>query len=312
MALRIKSITFDCADPYRLAQFWSKLTGFVADNGNAPEDPEGLLLPPDGSLALLFVAVPEPKQNKNRVHLDLMPLECRRDDEVARVLSIGARVVDDQRRPDGAGWVVLADPEGNEFCIERSTGERAPSAEQLGRALAAVGELIAKVRPDQWSAPTPCTDWTVRQLVNHLIGMNRVFIALLADEPPPPRRGPDYVEDDPGGSYRETAIALQTAFAHPGALERSYSGPLGTASGADRLQIRLYDLLAHGWDLSQAIGHSAELPDDLVEQSLAFVHTQLTDQAREGRFGPAQLVPENTPAIQRLVAFLGRPTDTDR
>jgi len=77
----------------------------------------------------VIFAVPEPKQVKNRVHLDLVPLECRRGDEVDGLLGIGARMVDDQRRPDGAGWVVLADPEGNEFRIEGSDGKRA-----LGRA----------------------------------------------------------------------------------------------------------------------------------------------------------------------------------
>ena len=122
MAVRIKSITFDCTDPYRLAQFWSQLTGFTEDpgNGNAPDDPEALLLSPDGRLALLFIAVSEPKQVKNRVHLDLVPLDRRRDEVVDWLVGLGARVVDDHRRPDGAGWVVLADPEGNEFCVERA------------------------------------------------------------------------------------------------------------------------------------------------------------------------------------------------
>ncbi len=87
MAVRIKSITFDCADPYRLAQFWSQLTGFVEDpdNGNGPEDPQALLLSPVGLLALLFIAMPEPRQVKTRVHLDLVPLECRRDEELAEL-----------------------------------------------------------------------------------------------------------------------------------------------------------------------------------------------------------------------------------
>jgi Glyoxalase-like domain len=76
-------------------------------------------------------------------------LGCRRDEEMERLLGIGARVVEDQRRADGSGWVVLAGPEGNEFCIERSDVERGPSVEQLGRALEAVGELIAKVGPEQ-------------------------------------------------------------------------------------------------------------------------------------------------------------------
>ena len=59
------------------------------------------------------------------MHFDLVPAEGTRDAEAARLISIGATVVDDLRRPDGSGWVVLADPEGNEFCILRSEAERA-------------------------------------------------------------------------------------------------------------------------------------------------------------------------------------------
>jgi len=196
--------------------------------------------------------------------------------------------------------------------IKSSDAGRAPLAGQLGRASDAVAGLISNIRADQWSAPTPCPDWTVRQLVNHLIGMNRVFAALLAGQPPPPRPPADHVEDDPVGAYRDSAAALQAASGRPGVLEGTYHGPLGTATGAERLQIRLYDLLAHGWDLAQATEQPADLPDDLAEQSLAFARTQLTDQARPGRFGPAQIVAEQAPAIERLVAFLGRPVSTGR
>jgi uncharacterized protein (TIGR03086 family) len=297
-----------------LAQFWRQLTGFSEDpdNGNAPDDPEALLLSPDGSLALLFIAVPEPKHVKNRVHLDLVPLTGRRDEEVGQLLRIGARMVADQRRPDGGGWVVLSDPEGNEFCVTRSDTERVPLVEQLGRAFDAVAGLISNIRAEQWSAPTPCTDWTVRQLVNHLIGMNRVFAALLARQPPPPRPSADHIEEDLVGAYRDSAAVLQAAFGRPGVLERAYPGPLGTATGAERLKIRLYDLLAHGWDLAQATEQPADLPDDIAAQSLAFARTQLTGQARPGRFGPAQSVAEQAPAIERLAAFLGRPVSTGR
>src|SRR5919107_1368366 len=126
MAVRIRNITIDCSNPYRLAAFWSQVTGFAEhpDNGNAPDDPEALLLAPDGSLGLLFITVPEPKRGKNRVHLDVVPLEGLRDEEVDRLLAIGATLVEDQRRSDGTGWAVLADPEGNEFCVERSDAER--------------------------------------------------------------------------------------------------------------------------------------------------------------------------------------------
>jgi uncharacterized protein (TIGR03086 family) len=249
--------------------------------------------------------VPEPKQSKNRLHLDLVPLDRRREDEVDRLVGIGARVVADRRRPDGTGWVVLADPEGNEFCIEGSDAERVPLVEQLGQALAAVSDLIADVRADQWSEPTPCTDWTVRRLVEHLIGMNKVFAALLAEQPPPPRdvRG---FGDDPVGAYQASAAALLAAFGRPGILERIYQGPLGAATGEQRLQIRLYDLLAHAWDLGHAIGQPVELPDEFAERSLAFVRTQVSEDARPGRFAAAQPIAEDAPALDRLAAFLGR------
>jgi hypothetical protein len=134
MTARPRNITFDCADPYRLAGFWSEVTGYREDpeNGNAPEDPEALLVGADGQPNLLFIKVPEGKTTKNRVHLDLMPTQHTRDQEVARLLELGATLVADHRRPDGTGWVVLADPEGNEFCVERSAPERAAGQAATG------------------------------------------------------------------------------------------------------------------------------------------------------------------------------------
>jgi antitoxin (DNA-binding transcriptional repressor) of toxin-antitoxin stability system len=74
---------------------------------------------------LLFIRVPEGKTVKNRLHFDLVPLNRTRDAEVERLLAAGAVLASDQRRPNGRGWVVLADPEGNEFCVETSEAERA-------------------------------------------------------------------------------------------------------------------------------------------------------------------------------------------
>jgi len=121
----IRSITVDCADPYRQALFWSEVTGWQEDpdDPNNPGDPEGRIVSPHG-INLLFIPVPEGKVVKNRVHLDLWPTERTRDEEVTRLLGIGATLFEDHREPDGTGFVVLADPEGNEFCIERSAKER--------------------------------------------------------------------------------------------------------------------------------------------------------------------------------------------
>jgi catechol 2,3-dioxygenase-like lactoylglutathione lyase family enzyme len=124
---RIHHITFDCLEPSALAGFWSALLGFTEDplDPNLPEQDEALILDPSGHHpGLLFVRVPEDKAVKNRLHLDLQPVGLR-DDTVERVVDLGGRLVADHRKPDGTGWVVVADPEGNELCIERSAAERA-------------------------------------------------------------------------------------------------------------------------------------------------------------------------------------------
>ena len=169
-----------------------------------------------------------------------------------------------------------------------------------------MGDLIDRIAADQWTAPTPCTEWNVRDLVNHLVGMNLVFVAMF-EESPMPERGADRLGADPAGAYHRSAAALLAAAAGPGVLERSQATQVGVATGAERLQWRIVDLLAHGWDLGQATGLVAELPDDLVEQALTFVRAQLPSQPRAGRFADPQPIRDNAPAIDRLAAFTGRP-----
>jgi predicted enzyme related to lactoylglutathione lyase len=120
----VRTITIDCRDPYGLAQFWSQVFGTPMHPDDHPGDPEAIVDIGSGQPAVLFIRVPEPKSVKNRVHLDLEPSQPR-DDDVARLQRLGATWVDDHRRPDGTGWVILADPEGNEFCVLMSGAERA-------------------------------------------------------------------------------------------------------------------------------------------------------------------------------------------
>ena len=127
---RVRHVTIDCHNPYTQSVFWAEVLGYIEDpdNPNQPDDPEALIIDPTGRHpGLLFVPVPEPKSTKNRVHLDLVP-EQSRDATVEAILAIGATLVADHRRSDGSGWAVLADPEGNEFCVERSAAERGIAA----------------------------------------------------------------------------------------------------------------------------------------------------------------------------------------
>jgi predicted enzyme related to lactoylglutathione lyase len=122
MGSLVRHITIDCSDAYRLATFWASVLDAKVSDEDAPGDPEALVESANG--ALLFVTVPEKKSVKNRVHLDIVPAEGTRDEEVERLLALGATLVGDHRVPDGRGWVTLADPEGNEFCVERGAAER--------------------------------------------------------------------------------------------------------------------------------------------------------------------------------------------
>lgn len=125
----VSHTSVDCADAYALSEFWKQVLGYVDVEGdpNEPGHEECMILDPESGHHLLFIEVPEAKTLKNRIHLDLRPRSGTQADEVARLLSIGATQVADLRGKygPGTGWVVLADPEGNEFCILRSEAENA-------------------------------------------------------------------------------------------------------------------------------------------------------------------------------------------
>ncbi len=119
MGLRVQCLCIDTSDPAALASFWQAALGWRRTFERADEV---VLEPPAGSPEdgvvpdLLFLRVPEDKAGKNRLHLDLRPQD--RDLEVARLEGLGARRVD-VGQGDDVSWVVLADPDGNEFCVLR-------------------------------------------------------------------------------------------------------------------------------------------------------------------------------------------------
>jgi predicted enzyme related to lactoylglutathione lyase len=125
MTSRVRTVTFDTHNPYELAGFWLQVFDVPRPDDDHPGDPAAIVQT-DG-LTILFEQNPDEKTVKNRVHLDLEP-DIPRDEEITRVLALGATLVTDLRNPDGTGWAVLADPEGNEFCILRSAAERAATS----------------------------------------------------------------------------------------------------------------------------------------------------------------------------------------
>ena len=123
----ISHTTIDCHNAYELSEWWKQVLGYVDldDDPNEPGHEECLIVSPETGHRILFIEVPDEKVVKNRLHLDLRPRVESRDAELETLLAHGATVVEDHRgiRGPGSGWVTLADPEGNEFCILRSMGE---------------------------------------------------------------------------------------------------------------------------------------------------------------------------------------------
>ncbi|MEV0259574.1 VOC family protein [Streptomyces sp. NPDC050732] len=123
MTSLVRHLTFDSHDAYRQGTFWAEVLGGKLSDDDFPGDPEALV--ESEGVTLLFVTVPDTKTLKNRLHVDLQPQDRTRDEEVERLLALGAKLYEDHRRPNGRGWVTLTDPEGNEFCVECGEAERA-------------------------------------------------------------------------------------------------------------------------------------------------------------------------------------------
>ena len=124
---RISHITVDSTNAYAQSVWWGALLGMTEDpdDPNEPGHQECMIFSPDGQGRVLFIEVPEAKSIKNRLHFDLRPTDRTREQEVEHLLDHGATLVADRRTSNGLGWVTMADPEGNEFCVLRSDAELA-------------------------------------------------------------------------------------------------------------------------------------------------------------------------------------------
>ena len=123
----VSNTAIDCHDADELSEWWKQVLGYVdaEDDPNSAGDEECMILDPTSGHGPLFLEVSDQKQVKNRIHLDLRPRLGTREDELARLLELGATEVADLRGKDGpgTGWVVLRETEGNEFCLLRSEAE---------------------------------------------------------------------------------------------------------------------------------------------------------------------------------------------
>ena len=179
----------------------------------------------------------------------------------------------------------------------------------VARLQTAVHGLVAGVRPDQWDQPTPCDDWNVRALVNHVVTGTMLFDSILRSSAPPDR-SLDHLGDDPAATFDSSGRSFVDALNAPGTLAATFATTfLGDQTGASIAWMRINEYLAHGWDLARATGQSTDvLPADLAEASLAAVRPRLdgVDRTTMTMFAAEKDASDAAPAIDRLAAYLGR------
>ena len=316
MSSVLSEIVIDCADPERVAAFWAAALGWEPQRGSGFVWMSASGQPVDPGRVLVFVPVPEPKAGKNRVHIDLSPTGCEQAEEVERLLALGASRVD-----IGQGevpWVVLADPEGNEFCVlarrlDPTSGDPLTRPVDAGTVtaslesvLAADQALIDALRPTDLASPTPCTGWDVRTLVDHMVYVTLLYTAMLGGEPFPDLHT-DHLGDDPAVAFRGGAGSLAAAFGQPGVLQRRLPSPFGETSGAAMAQHVTNELLVHGWDLARATGQSTDLVPGVSRESERVLRSwiEALPQIR-GLYGREQPAPADAPPADRVAAMLGR------
>jgi uncharacterized protein (TIGR03086 family) len=180
----------------------------------------------------------------------------------------------------------------------------------------AFGDRVRAVREDQWQAPTPDTEWSVADLVGHLIEENRWAAPLLhgldLDSAGKVVEGSRSLPVDGGvganlaEEWDEAAVEAANAWSEAGALERTVALSRGDTPAREYIGEMIFDLVVHGWDLQTAIGYSGPpLPDDVVagvyEQALG-----MGDLSGSGFFSAPVDVPDDAPTIDKLVALTGR------
>lgn len=175
------------------------------------------------------------------------------------------------------------------------------------RANATVRRVLERVTPEHLSDPTPCAEWDVRALLNHLVLLNKAAAASITGGAQPDWEA-DHLGDDPAGAFEAALSASESALRAPGVLDRTYAMPWGEMTGEDLARVGAMDNVIHAWDLAQATGQAAVLDPDLCETALAFGRAMMKPEFRtpEAGFGPEVPVPADAPACDRLAGFFGR------
>lgn len=179
-----------------------------------------------------------------------------------------------------------------------------PSLELLDRALDQVGTIVSRVRADQAGLPTPCSEFNVRALLNHIVFDVQMFTAGVDGGE---RSSPDadLLGADWTAAFDAASAALKDAW-HRKGLQGSIKSRLGEFPATWAVGQHLADLAVHAWDVATATQQSTKLDPEVARVALDWARENLKPQYRGQAFGPEVEVPENAPIYERLAGFFGR------
>lgn len=183
----------------------------------------------------------------------------------------------------------------------RPTGGTMEALTQFGQLAGPLGGVVAGINPEQLDARTPCTEFSVRGVLEHMIGGATAFAAAYRGVPAPV---PDL--GDVLAGFGPALSDLGAAVSAPGALDATIATPFGDVSGDWFARYIVLDGLVHGWDMATATGQPYDPPDELVAAVDAFARASLSDLRGDGAFSDPVAPPANASPIERLAAFTGR------
>jgi uncharacterized protein (TIGR03086 family) len=181
----------------------------------------------------------------------------------------------------------------------------------MERVLDRAGAVVDKVKPDQLGNSTPCTEWTVRDVMNHVVGGATMFAECVesgsvADDRLGQLMGGDNLGDDYKGAFHTASDRARAAFGGEGALEKMVKLPFGEMPAGVALNIAVMDVMTHAVDIARATGQKID-DDELLETALTIGRQLITDDFRApGVFDAEQPAPADASAEDKLLAFAGR------
>ena len=210
-----------------------------------------------------------------------------------------------------ARTAIISTPHVQVRNFHRSKGSAVEPIEQFEAVVPTLGALVAGIRSDQLDNPTPCDEFTVRDLLGHFIGnLDRLTDGFSRGEPITdltPR--PEMLGDDPAKTYDAVTAEFDAVIRQPGAMDTvvSLPAPFGDVPAPVIVGFVAFDFMVHSWDLATATGQQYTPPDDLVAEADAFARQVIAPPMRvPGVFGAEVDPPAGATALERLVAFSGR------